>query len=40
MTTQPAAAAMGAYFAETSAPAENRPMSAFEKSKVSTSSTG
>ena len=40
MTMQPAAAALGAYSAETSLPAENSPMSAREKSKLDSSSTG
>src|SRR5688572_26012345 len=37
---QPAAAALGAYLRETSAPAENKPMSALLKSKLASSPTG
>ena len=39
MTTQPAAAAFGAYTFETEAPGENRPIRTVEKSKVARSST-
>ena len=39
MTTQPAAAAFGAYSSETEPPAENRPICTFEKSKSARSST-
>src|SRR5580693_5115429 len=39
MTMHPAAAALGANSADTSAPAENSPMSAREKSKLSSSAT-
>jgi len=39
ITTHPVAVAIGAYFAEISPPAENKPICTFEKSKASKSST-
>ncbi len=39
MTTQPAAAALGAYSAETLAPGENKPTCTLEKSNSARSST-
>ena len=39
ITTQPAAAALGAYISEIAAPGENRPICTFEKSNVAKSST-
>ncbi len=39
LTTQPASAAIGAYFSDTLPPAKNKPICALEKSKSSTSIT-